>query len=232
MYLIQHFGSNPVRVLKFVDAIRIVIMVSMNHLASELSAEIRQATVNLPPYRGGPGVDYTNAVVAYTAAVTLLHLPGGQEVSSESEILLVRKGQGDWHTGVWGSVTGYIDTVRDPQRQLADDEFDPVAFTARSELAEECGLTSDDIAAIDFRLGQRFAEGRFNGKGTIHIVPILGLCSNERKPSVQPDGHEVTDYSWVPLNQVASRPALSPGYITRTLPNALGAFGAHGVRLG
>ncbi len=124
------------------------------HLNAELSAEIREATAHLPLYDGA-GVNYRGAEIAYTASITLLHLPNAQEVTPESDILLVQKGRGDWHNGVWGAVSGYIDTTSDPNGDLPDTLFDPLAYTVRSELAEECSLSAGVIDAIDFYLGRR-----------------------------------------------------------------------------
>jgi hypothetical protein len=202
----------------------------MKQFDAGLTAEMRAATAGFKLYNDGPGVSYVGTEIAYTAGITLLHLPEG-EPSSESEILLVQKGEGDWHERVWGSVTGYVDTMYDPAGQLPDNEFDPLAFTVWSELQEECGLPINVIDGIDFRLGTRFNEPRFNSKGMAHILPILGICRNAERPDIQPDGKELLDHAWVPIGRVAEQENLSPGYITDTLPGALAGLGGSVLHL-
>ncbi len=197
---------------------------------SSFADEIREAVVDLPLYRDGPGVDYTNADVAYALNVTLIHDPlirrdeqtGAYLPTSTAEALLVQRGRGDGQIGAFGGVSGYIDTVHDPTGQVPDVDFNPVDYTARTELSEECGLSGSALSGMEFHPGQRFSEPRKNG-GEVHVIPVAGLCI--QKPEVLPDGVEVTDYQWRRLNEIVRMDDLSPGYASHTLPSALGALG-------
>jgi len=194
------------------------------HLNASLSAEIRAATTQLPLYNGGPGVDYTHAETAYAAYVTLIHLMDDGTVATP-DILLVKGRGGERNPSVWGAVSGYIDTMNDPQGVLSDALFDPVAFTARNELAEECSLAESATDVIDLRLGRPFAEPRRGGRGVVHILPLLGICRGRYKPPVKTDGTELIGHAWAPITQVLRWPDLSPGYMSHTLPRALGTIG-------
>jgi hypothetical protein len=48
----------------------------MTHLNASLSQEIKRAVAGLPFYNEGPGVDFTNAPVAYAVNITVVHMPG------------------------------------------------------------------------------------------------------------------------------------------------------------
>jgi 8-oxo-dGTP pyrophosphatase MutT (NUDIX family) len=197
-----------------------------------ISSEIRASVADLPLYQGGPGVDYTHADTAYAVNVTLLHDPNMQRSEQglwvprpETEALVVQRASGDGVIGSWSSVSGYVDTVHDPEGVIPDEEFDPIMFTAGVELSEECNLPFSVIDSIEFCLGERFSEPRGN-RGVIHVLPLLGIYPGEQKPGITINEDELMGYSWMPLNRISSlRPNLSPGYMENTLPHALGTTG-------
>ena len=99
----------------------------------KFSAEVLENTRELPLYRGGPAVDYTNALHAYALNATLLFDPerAPREIrlkgpSDAAELLLVERASGDGDIGTFSDVTGYIDTFRNQ-----GEHFDPIAHTLR-----------------------------------------------------------------------------------------------------
>lgn len=203
-----------------------------SHLDKAASSEIRAAVAGLPLYNCGPGVDYTNAPVAYTASTVLMHGPtlqrnprtGRPTPTTDTEILIVQRGSGDGVHGSWSGVSGYIDKVKDPAGKIRDDDFDPVAHTAHAEMSEECGLSPDDAGKVTLGMGTRFTEPRRNG-GTLHVLPVSGVYAGDEKPAMAVDGREVVDYRWVRLGEVSQLEGLSPGFITQTLPGVLEGLG-------
>ncbi len=199
-----------------------------------LRNEMRHATRNLPPYEGGPGVDYSKAPMAYALTVSLLHdshigfgPDGYSPPCSDAEIALVQhesKAPGQGRT--WGGVTGYIDKLYDPtlSERSPDDPFDPIAYAVKEELEEECSLYGNALQDIWFAAGEVFEETRTHITGAkIRIVPFVGMCSS--KPLIAVDGVELLDLKWVRLDKVRKHPDLSPGYLEYSLPGALGALG-------
>lgn len=214
------------------------------HLDRALSDEIRATVGHLPPWKGDPtgrAIDYTNAPIAYVASTTLIHgdmqwHPAGLYLPTrKTKALLVQRASGDGVKGSWSSVSGYIDVLHDPE--LTDEAFDPVLYAGRAEPHEECGISWKTMSAIELHLGsilsygvnltlgQRFEEPRFGGHGLSHIVTMLGVCHGSKPPAIHPNPKELGAYAWVPLEEIANRPNLSPGYLENTLPSALGSLG-------
>lgn len=197
----------------------------------EISREIRAHAEGLPLYGRGPGVDYTHSPIAYAVSITLLDAgtmeyqedTGLYVPNQDTEALLVQRGSGDGRVGAWSGVSGYVDTMSDPTGELSDDEFDPVEFTARTELAEECNLAPQVIARIALRLGERFPHHR--PPKIIHILPLAGVCIGGQKPPVKVDGVELLDAAWVPIGRIAEHKGVSSGYVRDTLPSALRSLG-------
>lgn len=199
------------------------------HLNADISAEIRNAVAGYKPYKGGPGVNYKGSTAAYVVNITVLDgstmtfnpSTGLYAPTPFTEALIVQRGLGDGPAGVWSGVSGFIDVVRDPK--IADDIFDPIAYTIQTELTEECGLSPQDIAAIAVRLGRRY-EAPWP-TGVLHVITAVGTFAGATKPPIQVDGVETTNYAWMPLHQIAAHNNLSPGYRESTLPNALLGLG-------
>ena len=222
----------------------------ISRLNPALGAEISQNTAHLPAWPEDPTqCDYTNAQTAYAVNVTLLHgdfewhpATGTHLPTRQTKALLVQRASGDGQIGSESGVSGYVATRRDPQGKVKPEYIDPIAYTARAELHEECGIPWEAIstiglhlgsvitAHINLALGQRFTEPRFGQGGVlrkncvVHVLPMLGLCLGDNRPQIAPDPKEVSGYAWVPLGEV-SRRNLSSGYLKFTLPNALGALG-------
>ena len=201
------------------------------HLDAGISAEIREAVAGLPLYKNGPGVDYTGAKVAYTTNTILVHGRSMQRDNAglyvpnrHTEALLVQRPQ-----GLWSGVSGYVDTVHDPTGVIPDDEFDPIAFTARTELAEECNLSPAEIDLVELHLGERFSRPHYVGR--IRVLPLLGIYIGEQKPHVVPNRHELIDHRWVGLGNIARLPNLLPGYLSHTLPRALCTLGLRAAEI-
>jgi len=200
------------------------------HLNPELSAEIRENAIHLPPYKGGPAVSYKDADTAYAANVTVLHTPYEGETTPQTEALIVKRGSSDGIRATWSGVSGYVDVMHDPAGKIPEEEFDPVAFAARKELVEECSFPKTALDALTLHLGKRFEEVRQHS--ILHVLPLLGVYVHDEKPVVTPDGVEVTDYDWVPLERIADRAEnLAPDYLTHTLPRALGARGIAAIKI-
>ncbi|HEV7928531.1 MAG TPA: NUDIX domain-containing protein [Nitrosospira sp.] len=205
-------------------------MPNPNHLNPELTKAIRANAVGLPLYGEGPGVDYTHSPVAYATNVTVLdaatmgynEATGLYVPTDETEALIVQRGSGDGRIGAWSGVSGYIDTMSDPTGELTDDEFDPVQFTARTELAEECGFTPQMLARVALCMGESFPVQR--PPRIIHILPFAGVYIGDSKPPIQVDGVELLDAAWVPLGQIRERKGIGSGYVRDTLPAALRAL--------
>lgn len=193
------------------------------------SDKIRAATEGLPLYKGWPGVDYSKAPEAFAVNLTLLHDPEWRKEGRphsprpETEVLIARRGAG--HRSFSG-ISGYVD---EPERN------NPITFTARQELQEEAGVSDTDLDAIDFYLGKPFTlphryegdeygSGKRTKEGILHLLPMIGICFEPNKPTITPDGHEITEHQWVPLGQIMEWPERAPGYAEQTLPHALGAL--------
>lgn len=222
----------------------------INHLNPELTAEILHNIAHLPSWEKDPTqCDYTNAQKAYAVNVTLLHgdfewhpATGTFLPTRQTKALLVRRASGDGQIGTESGVSGYVATRRDPQGKVKPEYIDPIAYTARAELHEECRIPWRTISTIglhlgsviktpiNLALGQRFTEPRFGRNGVlldgckVHVLPMIGLCLQDEPPQIDPDPEEVSEYAWVPLGDVSQR-RLSPGYLELTLPHALGALG-------
>jgi hypothetical protein len=121
---------------------------------------------------------------------------------------------------MWGGVSGYVDTWRDKNGEIVD----PILFTARKELAEECGMCEEDIDNVTFRLGRRFEEPWNNG-GLLHVLPLLGIFNGAEKPAIQVDGHELLESKWLPLGAIATQKDISLDYVHRTFPYAIEGLG-------
>jgi len=194
------------------------------------SAEMHENTRELPFYRGGPAVDYTNALHAYALNATLLfdpeRAPGEilrRGPSDVAEVLLVERASGHGKIGTFSDVTGYIDTFRGQ-----DEQFDPVRHTLREELETECGFTEFNM--IDFHAGIPTVEQRTrNPKARITIMPVLGLC--HERPSIEINTDELASYKWVGLTAIKATEQLEAGYRRVSLPSALGIVGLTGDSL-
>lgn len=214
----------------------------MPHLDPALSAEIRTTVGHLPPWPGDPtgrAINYSGAPVAYAVNVTLIHgdmewHPAGVYLPTpKTKALLVQRASGEGKIDSWSGVSGFIDVLHDPI--LKDEGFDPIRYAVNNELQTECGMDPEKIQTIDLHvgalrrntslvnlaLGQRFEEPRFGGIGTLHVLPVLGICHGRRPPRIRPNPQELSAYEWVPLGNIAEQPNLSPGYLDSTLPNAL-----------
>lgn len=203
----------------------------MKHLNPHISAEIQQAIIaaNLPPYQGGPGVDYNYADFAYAVNITLLHMPRAQKPHmphAGTQTLLVQRGSGDDIIGSWSGVSGYIDTPHDPRDIYAPANFDPITYTVYTELAEECGFSSAVINALHLYLGERFTVPKYSG-GILHVLPVVAVHTHNDVPKITPHPVEVSDYSWQRLDTIRNTQDLAPGYFERSLPHSLKALGLH-----
>lgn len=199
----------------------------------KFSEEASEKTRELPLYMGGPAVNYTKALHAYALNATLLHdaLRTPDEVtlhgpSKNAEILLVERAGGHGVVGSFSGVSGYIDTLRDPESKKPQEEFDPIWHTLQEEFRTECGIPN--LSDIDFRAGTPTVEARTITPGAyITVVPLLGLCIE--KPEIVVDGIEVASYKWIGLEAIRRFDhRLARGYRNVTLPAALGAIGLQG----
>lgn len=201
------------------------------------SAEISETTKGLPLYKGGPAVDYTEAKHAYALNATLLHDSGlnREELllhgpSEAAQILLVERASGHGAIGSLSGVSGYIDTLQDPDAKDTDAPFDPIAYTLREEFVTECGFTEQTFDLVDFYAGKPTVENRtFKPGAKITVVPILGLCA--QKPDVFVNRAELASYRWIGLEAIKRTEKLAQGYLSTTLPSALGAIGLRGAAL-
>ena len=185
----------------------------MSHLNEAISREIQAATRGLPLYRGGPGVDYTDAPVAYAVNVTVVWR------TSRPQALLVQRASGYGKIGSWSGVSGFVDTPHDP-RGIGGRRFDPVNHTIRTELEEECGLGDDVLTRLAFHLGARFEVKSHNG-GRLHVLPVLAVYRGAQQFAIRLNPDELSAHRWVRLGQVAALPDLNPGYRAQTLPRIL-----------
>jgi len=183
----------------------------MKHLNAAISREIVANTRGLPLYRGGPGVDYTNAPVAYAVNATILHIPGFDPaqprrtpVRPDTPALLVQRASGDGIIGSWSGVSGYVDVV------IRRTDFDPIAQAVRTELVEECNLQPEVVAALPLYLGHRFSVGR--PSGVLHVLPILGVFAGRQLPVIVPNPAELSGYTWAAFGRLPSVPGINPGY--------------------
>jgi hypothetical protein len=196
-------------------------------------AEAFEKTRDLPPYNDGPAVDYTNAPHAYALNATLLHDPRRTPKdiltngpSAVAEILLVERASGHGEIGSFSGVSGYIDTLQNPNNE-ADTQFDPIAHTLKEELETECGFTEHEFGVVDFHAGMPTVELRTRTPGAkITVIPILGLC--HERPEVVVNKDELASHRWVGLAALKAVEQLARGYRTITLPSALGAIGLKG----
>ncbi len=185
----------------------------MPHLNEAISREIQAATRGLPLYQGGPGVDYTHAPVAYAVNVTVVwKIP-------QPQALLVQRASGYGTIGSWSGVSGFVDTPRDPLGRSGR-RFDPIAYTIRTELEEECGLGASDLDRLTLQLGARFEVESHNG-GKLHVLPVLAVYQGARQLEVHPNPAELSGHQWVHLSGIAAVPGLNTGYRTHTLPRIL-----------
>lgn len=218
-------------------AARDVYLISMisyreANFIQRFSAEVLENTRELPFYRGGPAVDYTNALHAYALNATLLFDPerGPQEIlrqgpSDAAELLLVERASGDGDIGTFSDVTGYIDTFRGQ-----GEYFDPVAHTLREEFETECGFTKRHFKMIDFHAGIPTVEQRTrNPRAKITVMPVLGLC--HERPAIEINTDELASYKWVGLTAIKAVERLEAGYRRVSLPSALGIIGLTGESL-
>ncbi len=192
-----------------------------HHLDLSLTREIKEAVKGLPPYRGGPGVDYSQSPVAYAVNTTVVHIPGPAPaaglqsiISPTTRALLVQRAAGDGVIGSWSGVSGYVDVVADSE------ELDPVANTARAELMEECALPPELVNRLPLYLGERFNVPGYHG-GVLHILPVLAVYSGAELPLITVDPAELSDYAWVQLRHVQQMPGIDAGYLLETLPRVL-----------
>lgn len=187
---------------------------------------------NLPLYGEGPGVDYTDALVAYGVSITLGFSPVAHPnadpypINSNTRVLLVERGECDGPTGAWAAVSGYVDVMSDPKGELPDEAFDPVRYAIQQELEEECGI--HDQSGIEIRTAEPICVARDNGR--LWLVPAFGICRMGR-PNIRVDGLETTGFRWPRLGEIALRPNVFPGYVRNLLPKALGTCGLHQSRI-
>lgn len=185
----------------------------MPHLNEAISREIQAATRGLPLYQGGPGVDYTDAPVAYAVNVTVVWK------TQRPQALLVQRASGHGQIGSWSGVSGFIDTPHDPHGGSGR-RFDPVSYTVRTELEEECGLDANALKQLAFHLGARFEVESHNG-GRLHVLPVLAVYRGVQQLAIHPNPVELSGHQWVQLRRVAAVSGLSPGYRAQTLPRIL-----------
>jgi hypothetical protein len=201
------------------------------------SAELLENTKDLPLYGGGPAVDYTAARHAYALNATLLHDPQqdpgcvlSNGPSEAAQILLVERASGHGVVGSFSGVSGYIDTLYNPDAENTDVLFDPIAHTLKEEFVTECGFTEQSFDLVDFYAGKLTTEDRTITPGAkISVVPILGLCA--RIPEISVDKAELASYRWIDLQAIKHTESLARGYLGVTLPSALGAIGLEGNAL-
>jgi hypothetical protein len=217
-----------------------------HHLDYALSTEIRETVGHLPKWPGDPtgnAIDYTGAEVAYAVNVILLWgnmaMYQGRPIPTRQTLaLLATRSSGEGKIGSVSGISGFVDTLHDPKKLLTDEAFDPVAYTAVTELGQELRIAPNVLSAIDIRLGplirnaginlalgRRFEETRHGGIGTLRLSPMLGLCHDDQPPEVGPDPKEISRVDWVPLGEAIRFPNLSDGFPDKTLPGALAASG-------
>ncbi|HMH70486.1 MAG TPA: hypothetical protein VK502_03725 [Candidatus Saccharimonadales bacterium] len=214
-----------------------MISYSEANYVRNFSKEITEKTKDLPLYQGGPAVDYTEASHAYALNATLLHDPQRERdeiladgPSEAAQILLVERASGHGVAGSFSGVSGYIDTLQDPNADEENNDvpFDPIAHTLREEFETECGFTEDTFNLVDFYAGRATVENRtFRPGAKISIVPILGLCA--ARPDIYVNRAELASYRWMELEALKHSRDLSRGYRSTTLPAALGAIGLRGA---
>lgn len=213
-----------------------MISYSEANFVRDFSAELLENTKDLPRYRGGPAVDYTEARHAYALNATLLYDPqqNSEDVLSNgptetAQILLVERASGHGVVGSFSGVSGYIDTLHNPDVE-GDVLFDPIAHTLREEFVTECGFTEQSFNLVNFLAGKPTTEQRTITPGAkISVVPILGLCT--RLPEITVNKAELRSYKWIGLRAIKYTENLARGYLNITLPSALGAIGLKGDAL-
>jgi hypothetical protein len=204
-----------------------------NNYVKSFSAEAFEKTRELPLYKDGPAVDYTDAPHAYALNATLLHDPRrtpkdilAKGLSEVAQILLVERASGHGIVGSFSGVSGYIDTLQNPGDET-DTQFDPIAYTLREEFETECNFTEAAFSMVDFYAGTPTVEARTRTLGAkITVVPILGLC--HERPEIVVNTDELSSHRWVGLAAIKAMERLARGYRNITLPSALGAIGIKG----
>ena len=201
----------------------------------DFTAEMRERTKGLPPYQGGPAVDYTGAPQAYALCATLLHdrnrtpdelLKHGP--SKDAQIMLVEHAASADVVDPYGAVTGYIDTLY-PQND-AQDTFDPVAYALYKAFESKCGFNTSQLDRIDFHAGMPLVEEQaVPPNAQRSIVPIIGLCIE--KPKAVEKSAEISGEWWVDLDLIGHVDGLTESYLTSSLPGALGAIGLQQERV-
>jgi hypothetical protein len=224
----------------------------LQHLDPALSAEIRATVGHLPKWKGDPtgnAIDYTGSKIGYVVNVSLMHgnmqwHPSGLNLPTpDTRVLLVERASGDGEVGTESGISGYIDNLDDPYKQLTREAFDPVGYAARAEPHEEVGIAWETMSTtIDFSmgavvrtekplinlgLGERFEEPRHKAPGKNVIATVLGVCNGPELPELRLKEDEISNATWVPYGELASR-RLSRGFLENTVPSVLG--GALGLR--
>jgi hypothetical protein len=200
----------------------------MRELDAAISAEIIRVCNMLPRFGESTQADFTEAPEAFAVNVTLLHDPNLQKepngtyaLTASAQALLTQRGAGTL-ANKWSGVSGFIGHSYDPDQPHA--AFDPIAYAARTELQEECCMTDQDLESITLHLGRRFTEP-FGTRGTLHVMPLVGIWNAPEAPAITVDGQELIAAKWVPLSELVYHPDLTPGYAEFTVPHALGGLG-------
>ncbi len=169
----------------------------------------------LPLYQGGPGVDYTNAKRHYAVSVAVVSRES--VVNGHTEVLHGRR-----KSGRATYVGGFVDVLFDPTGRIDYDQFDAIKNAAATELKEETGATPEFIQRVEFRPGGRFID--MKGDVEVHLLSMVALFSGPR-PKLEPDGKELTELFWTPVNRIRHVPNLVPGHLEVMVPHSLTALG-------
>lgn len=200
------------------------------HQRQEWSERIQATAEGLPLYRGGPGVDYSNALNPVAISLTMLYDPtwerndkGLYTLRPETQALIARRAGGH---GQFSAITGYADRP---------DVHDPITFAALEEVDEEVNMSEEDRSKLDIYLGVPFDlphkyEGTRDCKeaqdSKLHLLALVGVYTNPIKPTLEPNESEVTEVQWVALGEMQCVTDVNEGYRDQTLPHALGALAA------
>jgi hypothetical protein len=191
------------------------------------------AKQQLPWYQDRVGVvDYTDATERFAVNTTLLYGLDREpdpdtglitpHPTAETEALIVQRGRGDGIPGSWSGVSGFVDRITAPDGTPLDQL---IARTAEDEFREEGNVARADLDQIDWWADER--DTWPTALGHLTLLPVVGVCQDERRPTFTPDGDEVKNYAWVPLGKLREHTDMAGGYLERTLTIGLGAIANH-----